>query len=247
VDPDSLECDRRFDCVFVMSLFTHLPERTFIRWLSKLYSLISEGGVLIFTVHDESLNPALKIPPGGLWFKEESEIDTISKLDYGTTVVGEAFVRMAIEQATQGKGTYLRVPRAVNTYQDMYIVMNGIPSALLEFNYSWGPVGHLEVCNLSAARLLNVSGWTGDITPNRKIEEIQIVIDGELVQRCLPFAPRPDVEAVLNNPRLAKSGFSCYCPIPEGASNSSTLSVNVVSETGLNSVLYHDRLGIVRG
>jgi SAM-dependent methyltransferase len=81
LEPSKLKFDRRFDFVLVMSLFTHLPERTFTRWLRTLYKLTNEDGVLIFTVHDQSLNPHLEMPESGFWFEEEIEIDTLSKQD----------------------------------------------------------------------------------------------------------------------------------------------------------------------
>jgi hypothetical protein len=209
---------------------------------------MSEAGVLIFTVHDESLRPDLKMPESGFCFQESSEIDTISKRDYGTTFVTEAYVRSAIMQATDGRGSYRRISRGVGRHQDMYIVVNGPVSDLSGFEYAWCPVGHLDICSMAASSVLNLGGWAGDFTPGRKIQDIQILIDGVMMQRCLPFASRPDVVAFYNNDlRFSSSGFSCNCRIPEGTSESSMLSVRVFSDSGLDAVLYHERIGTAVG
>jgi len=243
LQPNNVKFDRRFDCVLALSLFTHLPEATFTSWLRKLFGLLNEDGVLIFTVHDQSLRPDLKMPESGLCFEEDSEIDTISKRDYGTTFVTEAFVRGAILQATDGRGSYRRISRGVARHQDLYIVVSGSASELAKFEYAWCPVGHLDVCNVADSNLLNLGGWAGDLTPGSKIEDIQVLIDGEVMQRCLPFASRPDVVAFFDNDqRFSVSGFFCSCRIPEHASESSALAVKVVSDSGLSTVLYHGRI-----
>jgi SAM-dependent methyltransferase len=43
----------RFDYVFVLSLFSHLPDRTFGPWLSVLLDLLTPSGYLMFTTHAE--------------------------------------------------------------------------------------------------------------------------------------------------------------------------------------------------
>src|SRR5262249_41626784 len=92
-DPADLVCDRTFDCIFVASLFSHLPEATFTAWLKKLYSLLKPGGLLAFSLHDESRLPKGEtMPERGIWFGEASEIDTLDTKQYGTSIVSETFV-----------------------------------------------------------------------------------------------------------------------------------------------------------
>lgn len=43
--------DRRFDVVFALSFFSHMPRATFGPWLSKLFEAVAPGGLLIFTTH----------------------------------------------------------------------------------------------------------------------------------------------------------------------------------------------------
>jgi hypothetical protein len=130
----------------------------------------------------------------------------------------------------------------------MYIVVIGSALEFADFDYAWGPVGNLDVCKLVAPNLLDLGGWAGDLTPGHKIVDIQVLIDRDLVQRCLPFAPRPDVVAFFNNDvRFSSSGFSCTSRIPEHASESSALAVKLFSDSGLDTVIYHNPVGTVSG
>ena len=121
-DPDELRCDRRFDVVFVASLFSHLPERTFARWLGRLYDLLSDDGVLIFSVHDGSIRTAdVEMPEAGIAFVAASEVAELDTADYGVTFVTEPFVRRAVLAAT-GRDEVWRLPRALCFEQDVYVV-----------------------------------------------------------------------------------------------------------------------------
>ena len=92
-DPAQFRCDERFDLIFVSSLFSHLPERTWGDWLERLHGLLAPSGILVFSVHDEALVPPTHdLPDGGLLFLPENEADSWDVAEYGTTFVSEAFV-----------------------------------------------------------------------------------------------------------------------------------------------------------
>ena len=42
-----------FDCVYAISVFTHLSERMHNKWIKELFRIIKPGGILIFTTHGE--------------------------------------------------------------------------------------------------------------------------------------------------------------------------------------------------
>ncbi|MBI4996377.1 MAG: methyltransferase domain-containing protein [Rhodocyclales bacterium] len=90
-----------FDAVFALSFFSHMPERTWGRWLAALYRSIRPGGCLLFTTHGLASarmlgNPVLS--EEGFWFKPISEQHDLEGADYGSTLTTPQYVRRQIEQ-----------------------------------------------------------------------------------------------------------------------------------------------------
>lgn len=122
--PEDLTVDKRFDCIFVGSLFSHLPEATFGRWLQRLCELLNPTGLLIFSVHDASL---IDRPAGDFTYRQISEEVHARSADgqldtsqYGVAYVSEAFVRRVIEGLAFENRRYFRFERALWTTQDVY-------------------------------------------------------------------------------------------------------------------------------
>jgi 2-polyprenyl-3-methyl-5-hydroxy-6-metoxy-1,4-benzoquinol methylase len=74
--PEQLSAERKFDAVFAISFFTHMPKTTWQRWLKALADRVVPGGAMLFTTHGrKSLryadNPTLD--PDGFWFVPSSE------------------------------------------------------------------------------------------------------------------------------------------------------------------------------
>jgi SAM-dependent methyltransferase len=53
VEPPLDYPDARFDLVYALSVFTHLPEQLTQRWLAELVRIMRPGGLLLFTLHGE--------------------------------------------------------------------------------------------------------------------------------------------------------------------------------------------------
>jgi SAM-dependent methyltransferase len=51
--PEQLILPARYDFIFTLSFFSHMPDSTFGAWLALLYSALNEGGLLLFTTHGE--------------------------------------------------------------------------------------------------------------------------------------------------------------------------------------------------
>ncbi len=98
-DPEELDTSATFDLVFVASLFTHLPDHTFGKWLAKLWTLIAPGGVLVFSVHDEAINRASVPLDDGFAFISRSEVASLSVEEYGTTFTTAEYVRRRLRAA----------------------------------------------------------------------------------------------------------------------------------------------------
>jgi len=121
-DPARLRSPDLFDMIFVASLFTHLPESRFHEWLARLMDLLTPNGMLVFSVHDESLLiPHRPMPSSGFDYNPGvSEIDSLERSEYGSTHVSASFVSRAIEAASRGKGSHHRIPRAL-WHHDLYV------------------------------------------------------------------------------------------------------------------------------
>jgi SAM-dependent methyltransferase len=88
-EPEDLDFGRRFDVVFALSFFSHMPEKSFGRWLAALYRQVSPGGILVFTTHGLASAMSLgdpDIPDTGFWFKPDSEQRDLEGAEYGSTI-----------------------------------------------------------------------------------------------------------------------------------------------------------------
>ena len=67
-NPAQLKIYKKYDVIFVASLFSHLPERTWRPWIKTLYESLSENGLLIFSCHGETCmaNPS-QMPESGFF------------------------------------------------------------------------------------------------------------------------------------------------------------------------------------
>ncbi len=52
-EPPLVYSDRTFDCVYAISVFTHLSDAHQIHWLREIYRIVTPGGILMMTVHGE--------------------------------------------------------------------------------------------------------------------------------------------------------------------------------------------------
>jgi len=94
-EPENFKLDGRFDVVFALSFFSHLPQSSWRRWLLALAERTAPDGLLIFTTHGEQtrasfLNP--EIGEDGFWFKLESEQQDLPGHEYGSTLTLPAYV-----------------------------------------------------------------------------------------------------------------------------------------------------------
>lgn len=121
-NPDKLEVPGKYDVIFVASLFSHLPMKTWRLWLQKLFNSLNENGVLIFSTHGQScMTKPDKMPDSGFAYYGMSESNSLSSDDYGTTYVTSDFVLKAVEEET-GQPVVLEVPQGLWGYQDVYVV-----------------------------------------------------------------------------------------------------------------------------
>ncbi|MGB3673552.1 MAG: class I SAM-dependent methyltransferase [Candidatus Nanopelagicales bacterium] len=124
-DPEQLNIPGQFNVVAVISLFSHLPDRTFGRWLSALYALVAPGGYLIFTTIGESareINSQIPTPgPDGYAFETGSEQIDLDEREYGNATVHPHYVGFQIGRLPGARLTSYEAGEWWK-YQDQYIV-----------------------------------------------------------------------------------------------------------------------------
>lgn len=120
-DPDALVIAERFEVVFVLSLFSHLPESTWRAWLRRLYGAVAPGGVLVLTTHgDEAARKSgVDWGPAGFAFFAASESQALHGEQYGTTFTSAQYVQQAID-ATAAGAIVTHTPTAFWSYQDAW-------------------------------------------------------------------------------------------------------------------------------
>ncbi len=96
--PEALNTPRSYEVIFVLSLFSHLPESTWSRWLKRLYDALEPNGVLIITTHGEKCArlTGVTIPDHGFLFMPSSESQALDGQEYGSSFTSSQFVHQAI-------------------------------------------------------------------------------------------------------------------------------------------------------
>ena len=212
--PEAFEPGRRFDVVWVASLFSHLPEGLFHRWLSRLHALLTPRGVLCFSVHDEVLAPPGAMPASGLLFSPHSENAALDADAYGTTYVTERFVRAAIARGVGARAPVHRIARALAHEQDVYVVAADPGRDLSPLaGFRHGPWGWVDERRVDAGALV-LRGWAASLDDGA-LPAVTIRVDGT-EHRCPTGGHRPDVRDVFGDERLAAAGWALRLALPEG-------------------------------
>ena len=230
--PENYLIDRKFDCILANSFFSHMPERTFTSWLQNLYNLSTPNGILMFSVHDECLrDPNVEMPAKGILFSPRSESQSLDREEYGTTYVNEQFVREIVQEVSAGKAFVHRIKKGICRFQDLYVVTNQLVRDFSQLKFTHHPQGYIDVAAFTNKENLYLEGWVADVNFNGRIEELQVLVNGELVQRCEPFYDPPDVAGHFQGDGALQSGWSCYLPKNTVASQD-VLTVKAINNYG---------------
>ena len=122
-EPERIVFPRRYELVFVLSLFTHLPVGDWSRWLRALCTAVAPGGLLIFTVHSEALAAAQGVRFGadGVHFVPSSESPSLDQQRYGTNFTTRAVVEREVQEAL-GKAPMKIADEVIWVGQDAVVV-----------------------------------------------------------------------------------------------------------------------------
>jgi SAM-dependent methyltransferase len=223
--PEQFQAPDRYDLIFVASLFTHLPPVTFASWLRRLADLLAPEGMLIFSVHDESLAPERVAE--GIKFESYSESRVLDGNEYGSTWVTEEFVRARVE-AIDPSWACVRLPRALSDWQDVYVIS---PSPIAEAQPRRAPKAFLETCAV-AAEGIRFSGWAFPV------QRIEVRVDDQVVAMVRSFGERDDV-ARMHGLAEASAGWTCLVPRQSVRSfRYQVVTVSAFSGEGVERILF---------
>jgi SAM-dependent methyltransferase len=217
MDPEAFDPGRRFDFIWVASLFSHLPERLFVAWIRRLHSLLEPQGILAFSLHDECLLPdGSTLPAGGILFRPDSENADLDTCAYGTTHVNEKFVAESICAATSRYPyPYARLRRGLANEQDIYVVPADPNIDLGRLSgFRRGPWGWVDDIDIQKTAMLSLRGWAASLDDG-PIRYVKVSLDGEATV-CPTGQVRQDVADVLHDPRLRTAGWKCVRQLPSG-------------------------------
>ncbi len=235
--PEDFECPRRFSAVLVSSLFTHLPEPTFRRWLARLWSLVEPGGLLAFSVHGEHLlPPGAELGDNGLHFVAQSESRLLDTDIYGSTWVNESFVRSLLGEIAPGASAAL-FPRGLANFQDLWIVVDAPNLDFSSLDLRAPLEGFVETCRFEPP-FLRLAAWAADRSTGRPPVEARLSAGGRLIASTRDFESRPEVRELFPNETVAAVGFRLEAPWPADLLRASTpIELQVVDADGVSSTL----------
>jgi SAM-dependent methyltransferase len=235
-DPARFDPGRRFDFIWVASLFSHLPEPLFHAWLARLVALLTPRGVLAFSVRDAGLLPdSAGMPASGVLYSAESENANLATEIYGTTFASEPFVRDAVRRAAGDDRACVRLPRALANEQDLYVVGGSRErdlGALASFRR--GPWGWVDIRSLESGEL-RLEGWAASLDDGA-VDRVEIAIDGAR-ETCRTSIERPDVAAAFGDARLSNAGWALRRGVGAEA-RSVRLTVSARTARGETALLY---------
>lgn len=122
--PEQVQWPQRYDLVFVLSLFSHLPRATWGAWLARLWDMVAPGGVLVFSTHgtEAARRAGVALDGEGYFFAPSSESHAIDAQEYGTAFSDEGFVRARLAEHA-GDATVLRfAPTWFWHHQDAWVL-----------------------------------------------------------------------------------------------------------------------------
>ena len=122
--PEQVVFPKKYDLVFVLSLFSHLPKSTWGRWLKCLYEGVAKGGVLVFSTHGlkAAKHDNVTLDEDGFFFAPSSESSAIDVEQYGTTFTSEEFVMSQIDKTVGAAALQHRALLQFWNHQDAYVL-----------------------------------------------------------------------------------------------------------------------------
>lgn len=122
--PEQLVLPERYQHVFVLSLFSHLPDATWGAWLRTLSDAVRPGGMLVFSTHGMKCvqQSKVELSADGFAFFASSESTAIDAQAYGTTFTSPAYVERTVRRVLGPSVGLAIVPNVFWGNQDAVVI-----------------------------------------------------------------------------------------------------------------------------
>lgn len=237
-NPSDFVCEKRFDMIFVASLFTHLPEQTFGAWLERLSSFLNRGGVFVFSVHGgQTFSWTGRAEADGHFVYDPSpQSGHLDVADYGNTYASDDFLREVI-----GDRSFIRLRRGLMNFQDLCIVVPESNNDFSGLDYDSGADGRLDIVSIANDGTVQLAGWAA--SRHAPVEGVEIIAGKTRLGAVAPMAQRADVEAFYREPAYLRSGWEFSIkPSDHTVSFDEILMIRAVTRSG-RSLLFIGTFG----
>ena len=204
-EPGDLTVGRKFEIIYVVSLFSHLPRQRFEQWLTALYSLLDDDGLLLFSTHGEHLCAGQPLDPSGVTFFPNSEIDTLSKSEYGISFVSPESVSKIAEAC--GIRHLHFVEREVCGHQDLYVATKQPFLGLGNWERSPRMDGNIDEIRIADDSSFFARGWVAEEGAPSPVDSFKLVLEENELTAERTAVSRPDVAVARNRPDWRASGW----------------------------------------
>jgi SAM-dependent methyltransferase len=123
-NPNALIHEKKYDVIFVASLFSHLALPLWQGWLKRLYDMLNREGILIFSTHgyDNYCNQDQNFGgKEGFRYVEQSETTRLPENEYGTAYVSRNYVENFTRENHLGK-VLAYYPKTLWSFQDVFVI-----------------------------------------------------------------------------------------------------------------------------
>ena len=204
--PSKMKFPGNFEVIYVGSLFFHLPANRFKDWLSALYDILEDDGILIFSTHGEQLcPPEIPIDSSGFTFFAASESKTLPVKEYGSTFVSRNWVERLAKELEIFKVYFLE--KGLCGFQDIYVVTKKYISSLSNpapTNFFQGDICSVQITKDGS---VYITGWAIDKEFGAPVEEVNIYVGDELSGKATLGIPSQDIENHFKKPDCLNSGW----------------------------------------
>ncbi|MFT5284232.1 MAG: 2-polyprenyl-3-methyl-5-hydroxy-6-metoxy-1,4-benzoquinol methylase [Planctomycetota bacterium] len=231
--PEDLVLPRKFDVIWVASLFSHLPRSSFAKFLARLYEALEPDGLLVFSTHTPEVLPEAERDASGFTFVCASESHVLDLGDYGSTFVDSTLVREICTEV--GVANTYALERELWNIQDVYVVSPSAQPGL--DNWSPAPIanGVILKAEVSETGHAWVGGYVRVPAHEAPVEEVALVLGENLAANRKTTILRPlDVALQLTEggERFTQIDWYTEGPMPELLERSETLCAIVRLKSG---------------